>query len=367
MKAPRILIVGGYGVVGEQIAEIMVSRNPAAELWIGGRSLQSAADCAARHAGTRGVRIDLSDTDPLANLPELPDVVVAVANDRDDNLLLASARRGIAYVDITRWTPRMLKALERLSGIPTTAPVILASGWMAGVAATVAAHHAAEFDKIRSIDIDILYAIKDKAGPNSVEYADQLGIPFTIWSEGQPHTVKPLTDPHKANFSNGRMLDCYRFDTPDQYTLVHTLGAAGVSSRLTYDDTGVVKFMRLLLTSGLWKLLSLPVFKRLRRAIIYNPGNGAQHEFALQISGQVSDGGTVTKRIAVIDPLGQTHMTAAGAVAQVERVLTLRGRASPPSGVSFPEQVVDHAEGVVALREMGISIEVQQGIQMPFG
>jgi len=358
MKAPRILIVGGYGVVGGQIAELMVSRNPAAELWIGGRSLQSAVDCAARHAGTRGVRIDITDTDPLANLPELPDVVVAVANDRDDNLLLASVRRGIAYVDITRWTPRMLKALERLSGIPATAPVILASGWMAGVAVTVAARHAAELDKIRSIDIDILYAIKDKAGPNSVEYADQLGIPFTIWSEGRPHTVKPLTDPHRANFSNGRILDCYRFDTPDQYTLVHTLGAAGVSSRLTYDDTGVVKFMRLLSTSGLWKLLSLPLFKRLRRAIIYNPGNGAPHEIVIRVAGENAGGTALVRRMTIIDPLGQTHMTAAGAVAQIERILGFRGRELPSPGISFPEQAKDLDHGFATLREMGIAIEM---------
>jgi saccharopine dehydrogenase-like NADP-dependent oxidoreductase len=359
MKAPRILIVGGYGVVGEQIAEIMVSRNPAAELWIGGRSLQSAVDCAARHVGTRGVRIDITDNDPLANLPELPDVVVAVANDRDDNLLLASARRGIAYVDITRWTPRMLKALERLSGIPTIAPVILASGWMAGVAATVAAHHAAEFDKIRSIDIDILYAIKDKAGPNSVEYADQLNVPFTIWSDGKPQTVKPLTDPHKARFSDGRMLDCYRFDTPDQYTLVKTLGAAGVSSRLAYDDAAAAKFMRLLSSSGIWALLSLRPFKRLRRAIIYNPGEGAQHEFVVRIAGIDAAGAPLEKHISVIDPQGQTHITAAGAVAQVERILGLRGRAMLSPGISFPDQAADCAAGLAALREMGVSVAIE--------
>jgi len=359
MKTPRILIVGGYGVVGKQIAGLMAARNPGVELWIGGRSAQAAGAYAASFPGARGIVIDVDSLDPLAGFAELPDVIVAVANDRDDNLLLAAARRGIAYIDVTRWTPRLLKAMERISGVSQTAPVVLASGWMAGIAATVAAHFAAGMCEIQSIDIDILYSIKDKAGPNSVEYADQLNVPFTIWSGGKPQTVNPLTDPHKARFSNGRTLDCYRFDTPDQYTLVKTLGAAGVSSRLTYDDAAAAKFMRLLSTSGIWTLLSLRPFKRLRHAIIYNPGAGAQHEFVVRIVGKDAAGAHLEKHISVIDPQGQTHMTAAGAVAQAERILGLRGRDVPPPGVSFPDQAADCAAGLVALREMGVSIAIE--------
>lgn len=354
---PRILIVGGYGVVGRQIAGLITARNPGVELWIGGRSAQAAGVCAASFTGARAIVIDVDSLDPLAGIAELPNVIVAVANDRNDNLLLASARRGIAYIDITRWTPRLLMAMERLSAVPLTAPVIFASGWMAGVAASVAAHYSAGFGDISSIEIDILYGIKDRAGPNSVEYADQLDKPFTIWSGGQQIIVKPMTDPHAVAFSDGQERDCYRFDTPDQYTLVQTLGAAGVSSRLTYDDPAAVRFMRLLLASGLWRLLSLPLFKRLRRGILYNPGEGATHEIAVQITGAATDGGRQVARMAIIDPLGQTHMTAAGAVAQIERVLGLGGRAVPPQGICFPEQAVDHEKGLAALREMGLAIE----------
>lgn len=357
MKAPRILIVGGYGIVGRQVAELLAARNPGVEIWIGGRSAQAAAGCAASLPGAHGIAIDVDSPDPLAGFEALPDLIMAVANDRDDNLLLAAARRGIAYVDITRWTPRLLKAIERLSAVPLTAPVVFASGWMAGVAASVAAHHGAGFKHIYSIEIDILYGIRDRAGPNSVEYADQLDKPFTIWSGGHPLRVKPMTDPRTVTFSDGMVRDCYRFDTPDQYTLAHTLHAGGVSSRLTYDDPAAVRFMRLLLTTGIWNILSLPMFKRLRRGILYNPGEGARHEIALQISGEDADGLPQAAQVSIIDPLGQTHMTAAGAVAQAERILGLRGRTQPPSAIGFPEQAADSAEGMAALREMGVIIE----------
>ncbi len=359
MSAPCILIVGGYGVVGRQIAGLIAARHPGVELWIGGRSAHAAGACAASFPSARGIVIDVDSLDPLAGFAELPGVIVAVANDRDDNLLLAAARRGIAYIDITRWTPRLLKAIERLSAVPLNSPVVLASGWMAGVAASVAAHYGVGFNKISSIEVDILYGIKDRAGPNSVEYADQLDKPFAVWSGGQLVTVKPLTDPRAVTFSDGLTRNCYRFDTPDQHTLVQTLGAAGVSSRLTYDDQAAARFMRFLLLTGIWKLLSLPLFKRLRRGILYNPGEGASHEISLQITGADADGAPGLVQVSIIDPLGQTHMTAAGAVMQVERVLGLRGRASTSPGVSFPEQTADSEKGITALREMGLAIKRQ--------
>jgi len=357
VTAPRILVVGGYGVVGEQIARLLAARNPEAELWIGGRSIEIAAALAGQIPGSRGVRIDVDEADPLSALPEQPGLVVAAANDSEDRLLLAAARRGIAYVDITRWTPRLHRAIERLSAVEMSAPAVMASGWMAGVAATVAARAAQDFSRIDMIEIDILYALKDKAGPNSVEYADQLAVPFTIWSGGKPRIVKPLTDPKPVRFSGERTLECYRFDTPDQFTLVHALGAAGASSRLTYDDQNAAKFMRLLMASGIWSLLSLPLFRRVRRAILYNPGEGAPHEVSIRVSGQALDGSAKESRLSVIDPFSQTHMTAAGAVMQSERILGLRGRARPGPGVSFPEQAADLETGIAALREMGIRIE----------
>lgn len=356
MTAPAILIVGGYGVVGKQVAALLAERNPQLEIWIGGRALDKAEEVATTLPRARAVQIDMDTADPLEKLEMLPDVIVALANDDHDHLLVAAARRGIALIDITRWTERMRIAIDRLATIPLTAPVILASGWMAGVPATIAAQLAKSMSAIGIINIDILYALKDKAGPNSIAYADRLNIPFSIHSAGQLQTVKPLTEPRSVRFSNDRILDCYRFDTPDQFTLVEHLGASGVSTRLTYDDAVTVNLMRFLLRSGLWSLLSLSIFRKLRHSLLFNPGEGAPHEIILEMVGQTLDKDPVTHRVTIIDPQGQTHMTAAGVVAQAERVLTLHRREAPRSGLSFPEQLTDPPKALTALREMGVTI-----------
>ncbi|MEK6540811.1 MAG: saccharopine dehydrogenase [Pseudomonadota bacterium] len=356
MTAPRILIVGGYGVVGAQVAALLAGRNPQLEIWIGGRSLEKASNVAKAFPNARGVQIDADAADPLAEFAEMPDVILAVANDDDDHLLLSAARRGIAFIDIARWTERMHGAIARLESVKLTAPVILASGWMAGVAATVAAQLATGMAKIDTITIDILYALKDKAGPNSVAYMDRLNIPFTIYSGGKPRSVMPMTDARTVNFSEGRTLDCYRLDIPEQFTLVRNLGAAGVSSRITYDDVTAIKLMLFLIRSRIWAILSWNIFAKVRHALLYNPGEGAPQETVLEVSGEAHDGKSASHRVTIFDALGQTHMTAAGAVSQVERVLGLSGRVPPPHGVSFPEQLTDHAEAMTAHMEMGVSI-----------
>ncbi|UNK79595.1 saccharopine dehydrogenase NADP-binding domain-containing protein [Sphingopyxis granuli] len=351
-----LLIVGGYGVVGLQIAELLSERNPELELIIAGRSEASASQAAKRFPNARALRVDVDQADPLMALSSIPDAVLAVANDSHDRLLDATTKRGAAFIDITRWTERMHASILRLAPTRLTAPVVLSSGWMAGVVATVAAADADKFGRVDSINIDILYAIKDKAGPNSLEYADRLAIPFPVQIDGQTQMKKALSDPREVTFSGGRSFQTYRFDTPDQYTLVQSTCASSVSTRLAYDDSSAVNSLRFMLNTGIWKILSLSMFDGVRKSMLYNPGQGDVHEVIVETTGIDTQGGRTQARSSIIDALGQTHMTAAGAAAQVERVLALKGRTIVPPGISFPDQTPDIARALESLREMGVSI-----------
>ena len=353
----RLLIVGAYGVVGEQIVELMATENKNVELWLAGRSQEKAAALASRFEGARSLRVDMDDADPLAKIGMLPDAVLAVANDSEDNLLSACVKRGIAYIDITRWTDRMLSAVKKFEGEDLMSPVILASAWMAGVVATVVADAAQKLKQIDRVEFDVLYALKDRAGPNSIEYVDRLRVPFNVMIDGASIQKKPFTDPQQVRFSGSRVFETMRFDTPDQYTLPKILSIPTVSGRIGYDDNKTMGFMKFMLKTGLWTLISRPMFDNLRRSLIYNPGPGAAHEIQLNIIGQELPNNAVYEHITISDPLGQTHMTAAGALLQVERVFGLHGLNRPPVGISHPEAVSgDAALGVERLRQMGVDV-----------
>ncbi|MEK7784951.1 MAG: saccharopine dehydrogenase, partial [Chloroflexota bacterium] len=124
-------IAGGYGVVGEQIARALRRRHPRLPLTLAGRN-PAKAEALAR-----------------------------------EYLLMDAARAVITYVDITRWTERLRSAASRVGTVTLQAPVMFASSWMAGVAAVVAVAASRPLKRVNSVDIAVLFSLKDKAGPNS--------------------------------------------------------------------------------------------------------------------------------------------------------------------------------------------------------
>lgn len=106
-EARSVVIVGGYGVVGSQIASLLAARDPEIELLIAGRDAVRAAALADTLPRAQAMALDLNDRDPLRGLPRLPELVLCAANDQQDNLLRACVDRGVALIDITRWTARI--------------------------------------------------------------------------------------------------------------------------------------------------------------------------------------------------------------------------------------------------------------------
>jgi hypothetical protein len=192
---------------------------------------------------------------------------------------------------------------------------------MAGLAEMLATTASRSLSKVERIDLQVLYALKDRSGPNSVEYMTRISTPFDALEEGQLQRFRPYSDPRPAHFPGGLRKRSYRFDSPDLVTLVENTGASSVSTRIAFDDYLSMPLLIALSRSGIWDLLSGPRFDGLRKSLLHNPGPGAAHEFVISIEGQDSQGAKQSRRIEVQDPLGQTHLTAVGTLLQMERLL----------------------------------------------
>ena len=351
-----VVLVGGYGVVGAQVAGILSRRAPDLDLILAGRSEARARQAAAGLPRARGAAVDVAAEAPLSGLPAAPALVVSLVNDPSDNLLRDAIRAGAAYLDITRWTEKLQPALIQAAALAPVAPVVFASSWMAGAPGLLAAHLARDLAEVESIEVSILYSLKDRAGPNSVEYADQLATPVRVRRQGAWKTVSALTSPRRVRFRDGESVTVRRFATPDLEILPRLTGARTVEVRLGYDDPSASALMTLLVRSGVWRALSGDRFKGLRRSLIYQPGEGADHEVRLRIAGRRPGGDAAVIEAGLSDPLGQTHMTAAATAVQVERLLG-RGGVARPVGVSFAESHPDPASALETFRDLGLRID----------
>jgi len=336
--AAPVLIVGGYGVVGAQVAAILRRRNPSLPLMIGGRTIDKAHRLAANLGNATGVHFDIDDAASIARLPEQPGLIVVAVNDLRDVTLRAAVDAGIALVDITRWTARV-RDLEAICAAGTLrAPVAQASAWMACLPGALARSAAADLESVDSIDIAILYALKDKSGDDSVEYMDRLSVPFPVTRNGRPETAVPFQESRKTTFANDYAATVYRFDTPDQHILAKLTGAQNVGAYIAFDDRTTTTLLRLLVRSGIWRLLSGERFTKLRRGLLHNPGPGAAHHVRVDVAGS-SGGRRVQRTIQISDAAGQTHLTAVGAALQVEWLLGRNGFVGAGNGMLYGEQI----------------------------
>lgn len=338
MKRKMVLIVGGYGTVGRQIAQILHDRHPELDITLGGRSPDKAAPFESERVQT--IVVDNNAEDPLLYAGDNVNLIINSVNDLQDRLLLSAVKRKIPLIDLTRWTELFQQSVTKLENTHLHSPVVLSSGWMAGTASLFAMLHSTSLQNV-VVNIHALYSLKDKAGPDSTAYMDRMTIPFHISEPEGRRLVLPMTDPVKVQFPNGYTTNCYRLDTPDHVTLLKAGNIDSASFRISFDSKVATSMLVGMVKSGIWKMISGERFRSLRQGLLYNPGNGSAHHILIHLKGRDQNGKWIERKITISDPLGQTHLTALGAAVQAEKLLRIPEDKPLAPGIYFPEDLAD--------------------------
>ncbi|MCM2387803.1 saccharopine dehydrogenase [Streptomyces albipurpureus] len=319
-----VLLVGGYGTVGAELARLAAPHWP---LLLAGRTVERGQRLA-QETGARLVRWDLGDPKPFR---EAVRAVVTVVNDPDDRVLRAAVRGQVPYVDVARWTARMQRAATVAALLRPTAPVLLSSAWMGGVASLSAAALAEDLGGADTVEVAIRWDLKDRAGADSVEFMDRFGLDFEVVQGGRRHTIMPLSDTRTVRIG-AVPTKVTRFDTPEQFTLPLTLGTTTATTRIGFSSASSTSALLVAKRLGFFRWGRGERFTPARRALLYAPGEGGTAQLRVDVSHR---GRTLTA--TVTDPAGQAHLTALGGLLALQRVLGADG-APAPTGVVFPEQ-----------------------------
>ncbi|ATL67505.1 saccharopine dehydrogenase family protein [Nocardia terpenica] len=338
-----VLLVGGYGTVGAELARLLSPRFP---LLLTGRSRERGREVAAETGAALQVW-DLAGTAPFRAAVR---AVVGVVNDPDDRVLRAAVAAGVPYVDITRWTSRMQRAATVAALLGPTAPVLLSSAWMGGVTSLVAAQLAASLGGADVVEVAVRWDLADRAGADSVEFMDRLGLDYEVVEAGRRRTIMPLSDVRRVRIGD-RVTRVARIDTPEQFTLPLTLGTATATTRIGFSSGASTSALLAAKRLGLFRWGRGDRFTSMRRALLYAPGTGGTASLRINVTHAGRTGGAV-----VTDPAGQAHLTAVGALLGVHRVLGLDG-APVRAGVQFPEQTPTPDKVTPMLAEYGVSVE----------
>lgn len=330
--AKRILLAGGYGVVGAQAARLIRKHHPETELLIGGRRAAEADKLAKEIGKAQGVALDATAPQPLAAI-EAIDAVGVFVHETDDRLLRDALTRGIAYMDMTRGWDATARGLATAALFDLRAPALFTSHWMAGGPAIVAHALTQGLDSVARIDIAILYYTGDRMGPDSASAGTGMSQEFVARVGSDWRRVGPLSDERRVRFPSGAVRTVYRMNMNDVVTPALAAGAAEVGVRLGLDKGNALGTMRRLIRLGLWgPLMKLPGMSAIAAT---KPGPGAAHEIVIEVEG-TAGGRKAARRATIVDPQGQAHLTAVGALYALERVAGL-GQAALRPGAALPE------------------------------
>ena len=259
-----IVIVGGYGHVGRNLAECLAPRYPG-RVVLAGRS-QEKADRAAASVGhdSRGMRLDTAE----GSAPEGAGVVIMCLDQFDPSFASHCLSGGVGYVDISA-DGRILEMIEALD--PTArrngGSGLIDVGLAPGLTNLAARLLAESVTDVRQLDLFVLLGTGDDHGTAALEWTlDKFDSEFIAFVEGVPHWFRAQRETRSAEIAGRRRpVLGVRFDFPEQRSLVRTIGVPTVSSWLVTLPPSAARSMRIAALAGGGELTRRP---RSRKALL---------------------------------------------------------------------------------------------------
>lgn len=229
--AQNVLILGGRGRVGKQVAADLAAHTQA-EITLTGRDSSVVPELGPR---MKFLALDLLDRDHLtAAIRSLKtsdgakNVVVHCAGPfhyRDASVLKTCIDEGVNYVDVSDHPSFTRKAIAyRDAAEAAGVTAIVNTGIFPGISNSMVRRDIEQLDSADKIHLSYLVAGSGGAGL-TVMRTTFLGLqrPFQAWLDGQWQTVKPFSDREAVDFPApfGRT-GVYWFDMPETFTLPST-------------------------------------------------------------------------------------------------------------------------------------------------
>ncbi|WP_395674563.1 hypothetical protein [Inquilinus sp.] len=323
-----VLIIGGSGVVGARAAKTLRRLQPELPITIGGRDLARAEAVAREIGGADAAAIDLDRPDLGQPDRDLGAIAVFV-KDATLNSLRAAQARGIPYVSTSSGVfeigPEVALAIHR-----PTAPVLLASHWLAGAAVLPALHFGRAFRRIDEIRIGALLDEQDMGGPAAAADYDRI-ITATarvqVRQDGHWRWIGGEEATATYRSVDGVELPAQAYSPMDVASLAAATDARSIRLDLAYSQSAS------------------------RRR-----GEPFSTEIVIELAGERIDGTAGRSRHELVHPEGQAPLTALFIASAVERLLGLAGGPPAAPGLHLPEMLLDPAGMVRRLEEFGTRI-----------
>jgi hypothetical protein len=326
---PRILIAGGYGVVGGAVARSLREMALPVDLVLAGRNPGAGAALAAELDATV---VELDVARPALERVGPVDLIVAALQDPADALVAAAMTIGAAHVGVTRGPDSIAPTVAAVAHRRPARPIVIAGHWQAGALAWAAIDAARAFDRLDAVRMSALYDYADPIGPMTSGDAEGFFGRALVRSAGAWTWLDPQAAAVEVERPGVPPFSAMPMSVLDVASVAAATGAADVRF-----DLGVGASRGTL------------------------AGRAASHDLWVDLAGTAS-GAPLRRRVGISAPQGQARLTAYCTAMLAARALGLDGQPTPPAGLHFPETLIDAAEAVARLRKAGVEVAIEEDV-----
>ncbi|AFC29349.1 hypothetical protein PM3016_2461 [Paenibacillus mucilaginosus 3016] len=342
-----ILVVGGYGQVGQVVCRTLGEQFPG-RVYAAGRDERKAGEFAAASEGTvKPLRMDVRDPGS-ATLLEQAALVVMCVDQENTRFVEQCLAQHTHYIDITASYDFLCKVRELGARENPKSTAVVSAGLAPGLTNLLAKQCTRVLEEVHSVELYLLLGLGEHHGRAAVEWmVDRLVDDFSLTVQGARHRVPSFGEGKAADFPGGLGRRwAYRFDFPDQHVLPGTLGIPSVSTRLCFDSAAVTRLLALAKKAGLLGLLRHPALHRTAVSVLGKVQWGSEVYAALAIAEGRLGGRMVRYRCSV---RGAKEHLVTGRVAAYAAKQIYTGACRP--GVYHLEELFEPPEVIGSLGE----------------
>jgi len=326
LKEKRILIVGGYGQVGRNIARLIRKDHKAIELILAGRNPEHGNGLAKELGNTETAYLNLDEGFELHHFEKI-DLIITALHDHSNRIREVSISNGIANITVSEVADQI--SPSAFLGLHKTiaAPIVFAGHWQAGILTLVVKQLASKFKQITGIETAGLYDDRDPVGPLVASEVDGFVGKALLRKNAKWMAVEAKNNPRKIGLYNGSNAVGYSMGTLD----VPSIAAFTSAANIRFDFA-------------------------IGESIGSSKGLQASHDLYITIEGVLVSGKTAKLETIVSGPKGNSHLTAVGVFLITEAILGLDGHSEQKAGgIYLPETIVSEEDIIKRLSEFGIN------------
>lgn len=327
LQEKRILIVGGYGLVGRNIARLIRKKYNAIELILAGRNPQNGEGLAKELTNAETAYLNLDEGFSLSDYGKI-DLIITAMEDHSNILREAAILNGIASITVSEvadeTSPTAFLSLHRT----ISSPIVFAGHWQAGILTLVAKQLAGKFSHIMRIETAGLYDERDPIGPLVASQVSGFVGRALLRKAGRWQFVDAKENEREIHLHDQTSATGYPMSTLD----VPSIAAFTSAANVRFDFV-------------------------IGQSIGSGQGVAASHDLYIDIEGVLLSGQATKLRTIVSGPKGNSHLTAVGVFLITEAIFGLDDQSTPATGgLYLPETIVSTDNIVSRLREFGINI-----------